>query len=187
MSFIFLYKLTQAEIQASNSKVWWYGGASVPTAWVICIYVKVPLMQRHMLEFWRDIYCRKDDDYSQEFHVYFSRTMPGLILHKLQQCGFVGIECVCLTVLPAVQICLLLKMYGVSWWGESDNGDHRLLSSSSLQLILLAKLQQLISSVPKWLHSVIKSKGGYPVVNMPLSQLFLSALQASISKFIFNK
>ena len=37
-----------------------------------------------------------------------------------------------LTGLPAVQICLLLKMYGASWRGESDNGDHRLLSSSSV-------------------------------------------------------
>ena len=34
--------------------------------------------------------------------------------------------------LPAVQICLLLKVYGASWRGESDNGDHGLLSSSSL-------------------------------------------------------
>ena len=32
-------------------KKWWYGGASVPTAWVICIYVKVPLMRRLMLEY----------------------------------------------------------------------------------------------------------------------------------------
>ena len=58
--------------------------------------------------------------------------MPGLILEELQQRGFVGIECVCLTGLPAVQICLLLKMYGASWRGESENADHRLLSSSSL-------------------------------------------------------
>ena len=64
--------------------------------------------------------------------VYFSRTMPGLILHELQQRGFVGVECVCLTGLPAVQICLLLKMYDASWRGESDNGNHILLSSSSL-------------------------------------------------------
>ena len=56
-----------------------------------------------------------------------------LILHELQQCGFVGIECVCLTGLPAVQICLLLKMYGASWRGESEDGNHGLLSSSSLR------------------------------------------------------
>ena len=85
-----------------------------------------------MLEFWSDICCRQDDDFSQELHVYFSRTIPGLILHKLQQRGFVGIECVCLTGLPAVQICLLLKMNDASWKGELDNGDHRLLSSSRL-------------------------------------------------------
>ena len=57
-----------------------------------------------MLEFWREISCHQDDDFSKELHVYFSRTMPGLILHELQQRGFVGIECLCLTCLPAVQI-----------------------------------------------------------------------------------
>ena len=89
-------------------------GMGVHQCLVICIYVKVTLMWRLKLEFWRDICCRQDDDFSQELHFYFSRTIPGLILHELQQCGFVGIECVCLTGLPAVQICLLLKMYGTS-------------------------------------------------------------------------
>ena len=79
---------------------------------VICIYVAVAFMQRLLLEFWRRICCCQDDDFSQKLHVYFKGTMPGLILHELQQRGFVGIECVCLTGLPAVQICLLLKMYG---------------------------------------------------------------------------
>ena len=46
----------------------------------------------------------------------------------------------------------------------------------------LAKLHQLIFSVPKWLQSVIKRKG----VNMPLSQLFfLSVLEASSPKFVY--
>ena len=80
---------------------------------------------------WRDI-CLQDDNFSQELHVYFSRAMPGLILLELQQRGFVGIECVCLTGLPAIQICLLLKMYTASWRGESGHGNHWLLSSSSL-------------------------------------------------------
>ena len=82
--------------------------------------------------FGRDISCCQDDDFSQELHVYFSRTMPALIIYKLQQCDFVGIECVCLTGLPAVQICLQLKMCGASWRGESDNGNHGLLSCPSL-------------------------------------------------------
>ena len=115
--------------KGKNQPLWKYGGAPVPTPCVIYIYVKVPLMQRLMLEFWRDICCCQDNDFSQELHVYFSRTIPGLILYKLQQCGFGGIECVCLTGLPAVQICLLLKMYGASWRGESNNGEHGLLSS----------------------------------------------------------
>ena len=59
--------------------------------------------------------CCCQDDFSQELHVYLNRTMPGLVLHELQPRGLVGIECVCLTRLPAVQICLLLKVYG-AWW-----------------------------------------------------------------------
>ena len=86
------------------------------------IYVKVPLTI--LLDFCRDICRCQDDDFSKELHVYSSRTMPGLILQELQQRGFVGIECVCLTGLPAVHSCIS------SWRGESDTGDHGLLSSS---------------------------------------------------------
>ena len=87
---------TVANNKCKNQPLWWYGGTSVPTAWVICIYVKVLLMRRLMLVFWRD------DVFSLELHFYFSRTMPGLILHELQQRGFVGIDCICLTGLLAV-------------------------------------------------------------------------------------
>ena len=114
------------------------------------------------LEFWRDICSRQDGYFSQVLHIYFSRTMPGLILHELEQRGFVGIECVCFTDLSAVQICLLLKMYGASWREESDNSDHGLFSSSSLVYTKTGQkfyLQQLIYSVPKRLQSVIKRKG----------------------------
>ena len=56
--------------------------ASVMTAWVICIYVKVPLMRRHWCWNFGDVCSRQDDDFPQELHVYFSRTMPDLILHE---------------------------------------------------------------------------------------------------------
>ena len=42
-------------------------------------------------------------------------------LQELQQRSFVGIECLCLAGLHAVQICLRFNMYRVSWRGESDN------------------------------------------------------------------
>ena len=71
--------------KCKNQPLWWYGGASVPTAWVTCIYV----MWRLIFQIWRDICCHQDNNFSQELFVYFSRTMPGLILHELQQCGFV--------------------------------------------------------------------------------------------------
>ena len=45
--------------KCKSQPLWRYVDASVPTAWVICIYMKVPLMQRLMLEFWRDICCRE--------------------------------------------------------------------------------------------------------------------------------
>lgn len=64
-----------------------------------CIYVKA---YSYIGSHWN---CRKQyapvkSRISQELHIYFSRTMPSLILHKLQKCGFVDINSVCL---PAVQ------------------------------------------------------------------------------------
>ena len=91
----------------------------------------------------------------------FSRTMPGLILHELQQRGFIGIECVCLTGLPAVR--------SVSYWKCMAHHEEENQITTVEQLkscihkewakIPLAKLQQLISSVPQQLQSVIKRKG----------------------------
>lgn len=49
----------------------------------------------------------------QEVTGYFSRTITGLILHMLQQHGFVDTECMCLIELIAVQICVQLKMYDI--------------------------------------------------------------------------
>ena len=63
--------------------------------------VNVGILETHMMP-------------SIELHVHFRRIMTGLILQELQQRGFIGIECVCLTGLPEVQICLLLKMYSTS-------------------------------------------------------------------------
>ena len=57
---LYYAKRAVANKKCKNQPLWWYGGASVPTAWVICIYVKVPFIRRLMLEFWRDICCRQD-------------------------------------------------------------------------------------------------------------------------------
>lgn len=48
--------------------------------------------------------------FPQQVSGYFSVTEKGFILHMLQQCGYIDTECMCLTDLPAVQICLYLKM-----------------------------------------------------------------------------
>jgi len=56
------------------------------------------------------------------------------------------------------------------------------LSGDILQKNPLLKLQQLGSPIPKILNGVpkiIKRKGDETVVNMPLSQVFWSALQPS--------
>ena len=52
--------------KCKNQPPWWYGGASVPTSWVICLYVKVPLMRRLMLAFWRDICCCQHNNFYQK-------------------------------------------------------------------------------------------------------------------------
>ena len=63
-----------------------------PTTWVICICegtidaeAYVGILEIHMLPSSRQIFPGTACLFQQ-----------ALILHKLQQCGFVGIECVCL-------------------------------------------------------------------------------------------
>jgi len=59
----------------------------------------------------------------------FQQVKAGLHSADLQQHVFIHTECVCLTRLPAVHVCLLLEMHGASWRGESDNNNQALLSS----------------------------------------------------------
>ena len=69
--------------KCKNQPLWWYGGASVPTAWVICIYLKVPLMWRLILEFRKDVCCHQDNYFSQELRL-FQQENTMLIRHELQ-------------------------------------------------------------------------------------------------------
>ena len=87
--------------------------ALVPTACVIWIYVKVPLMQKLMLEFWRDICCCQHNDFSQELQCLFQQENARTHSAQVTTAWLCGIECVCLVGLPPV--CLLLKMYAASW------------------------------------------------------------------------
>ena len=110
-----------------------------------CIYVKIPLMQRLFILFWRDICCRQDDDFSQELHVHFRKTMPGLILHELQQLGFVCIDC--LTGLICPDLSQIEKVCAL-WRGESDIGNcWKSCIHQEWAKIPIAKLHQFISSV----------------------------------------
>jgi len=105
---------------------------------------------------WGIYWILKRRELPSEEHL-FSRGL-GLflaILPDLRQRGFhrhrVSVWLTCLQF-----IFLMLKMYGASRWGQSDN-DHRwnLIQQEQPQ-IALAKLQQLMSSAPDWLKSVLK-------------------------------
>ena len=97
----------------------------MPTAWAICIYENILniLMQRLMLEFWRDICCCQDDDFSQELHVFLQDNARP---HSAQ-----------VTIVEQLKSCIHQE------WAK----------------VPLAKQQKFISSVPKRLQSVIKTKG----------------------------
>ncbi len=79
--------------RCKSTRLSWYGGAAEQTAWVTGICVKVPWTWRHILGFYRDIlpsrWCL-----SWEVHGYQIKTMPALILHVLQQHGFID-ACAC--------------------------------------------------------------------------------------------
>ena len=136
--------------------LWWYGGASVPTAWVIC-YMWRYQMQRLMLQFWRDICCRQDEDFSQELHAYFSRTMPGLILHELQHVAC--IECVCLTGLPAVQICPIENVWRIIKRRIRQLRPRTVEQLKSCIHQEWEKFHLQNCNITIWLQSIIKRKG----------------------------
>lgn len=95
----------------------------------------------------------------------FHKTMPGLM--------------------PAVQICLLLKTWNASWRGKSEIENHwSLASSKNGQKFHLQNYKQLASSVPKRLKSPIQRKGG----NVSMSQLlFLFCSHQILQLVIFQK
>lgn len=59
-----------------------------------------------------------------------------LILHNLDLCGAIERMYVCLTRQPTANICLLLKMFNVSWMAESDHDYHELLSNWNRKLLV---------------------------------------------------
>ena len=76
---------------------------------------------RYRWNFGGDVCHHQDDAFPQEVCAYFCRTMTDLILHSGTRAGLFVCARARLNCLPAVQICLVLKMYGASWRGESDN------------------------------------------------------------------
>ena len=98
------------------------GGCISATPWVICIYEKVPSMQRIMLEFWKDLCFRQDNDLSQELHVYFRRTMPGLILS-------------CFGIV-LVNVCMFIVIYRFSYHIPSSRTLVILFHTSHIPVIL---------------------------------------------------
>ena len=142
--------------------------ASVPTAWVICIYVKVLLMRRLMFEFWRDTYCCQDDEFTLELHVYFSRTMPHsaqrphsaqvitawLRRHRVRVLDWLY----CSPDRSSIENVWRIMKRRIRQWRPRTAEQLKSCIDQEWAKIPLAKLQQLISSVPKRLQSVIKRK-----------------------------
>jgi len=117
-----------------------------------CICVRVPQMQRWILEFWADIRPSKWHIFpgcSSLFQLVSARPWSAL-----QQCSLIDTECVCFAGLLAVQVCLLLKMYDTSCIKESDTLTTMELPKPCIQQewpqTPHAKVQQLISSVQNY-------------------------------------
>ena len=83
----------------------------------------------------------------------------------------------CPDLSPIENVCRIIKK--IRQWSTQTFEQLKSCRNREWAKMTRVKLQQLMSSVPKWLQSVIKRKG-YPVVNMLLSQRFWNVLQASI-------
>lgn len=82
-------------MQTAKDRLWercksqhlsWFGGASLPIAWVTWICVKVHTAWRSILGFWRHSAIKATSLAGNQW--IFSRTMLGLVPHMLQQCAW---------------------------------------------------------------------------------------------------
>ncbi|KAI3351324.1 hypothetical protein L3Q82_005868 [Scortum barcoo] len=110
--------------------------------------------------------AKEEKDHPDCYQRKFSRTMPRHILHVLQQRGFVVKECKYYTGLPAVQtlspienVWRIMKKRKIRQRRPRTVEQLKLYIKQEWERIPPTKLQQLVSSVPKRLLSVVKRKG----------------------------
>lgn len=116
--------------------------------------VLVPMVNWHIYD--GTINAEGTYRFYRDVPAYFPKTSH--ILHELEEHGFVVKECRYSTDQHAVQTCLTLKMCGELQRAKYNNGDPRLWSyvKQDWERIPLSEFQQLESSVPKHLVSVVK-------------------------------
>ncbi len=97
-----------------SQHLWWYGGVSVPMAWVTCTSVKAPFMLKGTYRFWSKICCHPCDVFFRDIPASFSKIKSYIKQEweripptKLQQ------------LVSSVPKCLsVVKMKGdvTQWW-----------------------------------------------------------------------
>ena len=96
-----------------------------------------PLILKGTCRFWSNTCCYPDDVFFRDVAAYFTKTMQGLSLHKLQQCITVWVH----TSLPAVPTCAPLKMCGATQTPDCRATEvvyHERISVSKLQHCVLS-------------------------------------------------
>jgi len=140
-----------------------YKDALVSMTWAICsVWMKVPLILSHILEFWRNICHHNSGIISQEVCGNFSRTMQDLILPNLQNNSVALLtEWVCLTDLSTVYFCLLSKnvwciMKRINRKQQQPWTVKQMKSCSQQKLVQNSTIHKLIK---KTIKGIIKGKG----------------------------
>ena len=109
---------------------------------------------RLMLEFWRDVCCRQDDDFpGTHARTHSARvTTVWLCRHRVHVLDWSACSP---DLFPIANVWCIMKR-GIRQWGPWTVEQLKSCIHREWAKIPLAKLQQLISSVPKRLQSVIK-------------------------------
>ena len=156
---------TVMDAKFKSQHLWWYGAVLVPVAWGTCTSVKAPLMLKGTYRFWSNTCCHPSNVFFMDAPAYFSKTMPNHISARLTTAWLRSKRVrvldwpACSPDLSPIENVWRIMKRKIRQRRPRTVEQLKLYIKQEWERIPPTKLQQLVSSVPKRLLSVVKRKG----------------------------